>query len=158
MARPQTLLFEGRPGRLAPAAMIGFLCVFIAIALFVSFTPAMNIYGRIFLWLFAALLIVFICLIAIASSRQRTFELDEERIRCIGRLRSNFNVAWKDVSRIEILRYRPGAPLAYVLRGPNDAILAMFSPGELGAAAGESLALAVEKGAHNVGLPTVRPY
>src|SRR2546427_12252572 len=114
MARPQTLLFEGRPGRLAPAAIIGCLGVFIASALLVFFTPAMNIYGRIFLWLFVALLIVFICLIAIASSRQRTFEPDEERIRCIGRLRSNFNVAWKDVSRIEILRYRPAAPPAYV--------------------------------------------
>ena len=158
MARPQALVFEGRPGRLAPAAMIGFLCVFIAVALFVSFTPAVDIYGRIFLWMFAALLIAFSCLIAIASSRRRTFELDDERIRCTGRPRANFDVAWKDVTRIEILRYRRGAPLAYVLRGPNGAILATFSPGELGAAAGESLALAVEKNAHNVGLPIVRPY
>ena len=125
---------------------------------FVSFTPAVDIYGRIFLWMFAALLIAFSCLIAIASSRRRTFELDDERIRCTGRPRANFDVAWKDVTRIEILRYRRGAPLAYVLRGPNGAILATFSPGELGAAAGESLALAVEKNAHNVGLPIVRPY
>jgi len=138
--------------------MIGFLSFFLAIALVVSFGRAVDVYGRIFLWLFAALLMVFICLIAIASSRQRTLELDDERIRCIGRLRSNFNVAWKDVSRIEILRYRPGAPLAYVLRGLNDAILATFSPGELGAATGESLARAVEKNAHNLGLPIVRAY
>src|SRR5207247_155806 len=36
-------------------------------------------------------------------------------------------------------------PLAHVLRGANNAILAMFSPRELGAAAGEPPASAVEK-------------
>ena len=159
MARPETVVFEGRPGRLAPAAMIGFLSFFISIALLASFTPAVyrDITGRTFLWVFAALLIAFGCLIAVAASRRRTFEIDERGIRCTGRLRSNFDVAWKEVSTIEIYRYRRGAPVTYVFRGVERVILAAFSPAEVGAAAGGSLASAIEKSARTLGLLIIPP-
>lgn len=157
MSHPQTLVFEGRPDRLAPAAMIAYLSFFIAIALLASFTLAVDNFGRLFLLLFEGVLIAFICVTVIASSRQRTFEVDGEGIRCAGRLRSNFDVSWKDVSRIEVVRHRRGAPRVFVLRAPNEAIVARFSPVELGAAAGESLASAVQKSASDLGLPIVRP-
>jgi len=159
MARPETVVFEGRPGRLAPAAMIGFLSFFIAIALLASFTPTVyrDISGRIFPWLFAAMLIGFGCLIAIATSRRRKFEIDETGIRCTGRLRSNFNISWKEVSRIEMYRYRRDAPVTYVFRGAERATLAAFSPAEIGAAAAGSLASAVEKSARTLGLLIVPP-
>src|SRR5207247_2395081 len=110
MAHPQTLVFEGRPDRLVPAAMIAYLSFFIAIALLATFTLAVDTFGRGFLGLFEGVLIAFVCVTAIASSRQRTFQVDGKGIRCSGRLRSNFDVSWKDVSRIEVVRHRRGAP------------------------------------------------
>lgn|SRR2546425_5989191 len=153
MAHPQTKVFEGRPDRLVPAAMIAYLSFFIAIALLASFTLAVDNFSQLFLGLFEGVLVAFICVTAIASSRLRIFEVDGKGIRCAGRLRSNFDVPWKDVSRIEVVRHRRGAPRVYVLRAPNEAILARFSPVELGTAAGESFASAVQKGASKLGLP-----
>jgi hypothetical protein len=135
--------------------MIGYVSFFIVIAILAALTPYADNRDRLFLVMFVGVLLAFACFIVVASLRRRRFEVDEWGIRCNGRFRANFDVRWKDVARIEVLRYRRSAPQVYALRASDETVLATFSPAELGVTVGESLAAAVLSRASHLGLPIV---
>jgi hypothetical protein len=156
MALPAAQIFERRPGWRPIIAIIAYLAFFIAVILVASLTSPIGGALALFLWVFVGMALAFVAYIIVAAAAWRKFEVDAQGVRCAGRPGGNFQVSWNDLSRIEVVRHRPHVPRMYVFRGRDETVIARFSPGELGAAAGEGLASIVEARAKDAGLPIVR--